>query len=70
MTGSAVKRSGTKWTVAFPLPFKQGGWFGRGVVKKFEPTEGGRMTGSAVERSGTKWTVVFTLPLTLTSVVD
>ena len=38
MTGSAVKRSGTKWTVSFTLPFKQGGWVGRGVVKKFEPT--------------------------------
>ena len=43
MTGSAVKRSGTKWTVSFSLPFKQGGWFGRGVIPRLEPTEGGRI---------------------------
>ena len=40
MTGSAVERSGTKWTVVFTLPFKQGGWFGRGVIPRFEQARG------------------------------
>ena len=43
MTGSAVERSGTKWTVLFTLPFKQGGWFGRGVIQRSERIGGGRI---------------------------
>ena len=50
MTGSAVKRSGTKWTVLFTLPFKQGGWFGRGVIPRFEPVQGGRIFKGGLKR--------------------
>ena len=55
MTGSAVERSGTKWTVLSWLPFKQGGWFGRGVIRKSEPTGGWADFEKGVQKGALFW---------------
>ena len=43
MTGSAAKLCEARRTVAHPFLYEKGGWFGRGVIKKFERAGGGRI---------------------------